>query len=211
MSKEDSVKNMKNKVLMSIVTVGLGIVMLAGCGKAAPADTASIDDVLVRDHEMTTDITGCDTFTQIVDKLSSGKAYANVSAGDTDVLLIASGAYDNGDGYMAAIDAEIFAYDKDGKIVYLGYVTSGGTAYPIAAKDGLIYTGGNHFAAVSTVKDMVLMDTKQAWVEYGTDGSATYYTSKDGETAVKAEDDSVLNAMYDEMFDAEVVEFSVVQ
>ena len=71
MSKEDSVKNMKNKVLMSIVTVGLGIVMLAGCGKASPTDTASIDDVLVRDHEMTTDITGCDSFTQIVDKLSS--------------------------------------------------------------------------------------------------------------------------------------------
>ncbi len=171
----------------------------------------SIDDVLVREHEMTTDITDCDTFTQVVDKLPAGKGYANVKAGDTDVLLVASGTFDNGDGYMAAIDAEVFAYDADGKITYLGYVTSGGTAYPLAAGDGKLYSAGNHFAAVSTVDKLKLKDSMQAWVEYDADGNATYYTSKDGADAVKADDDSVLTKMYDEMFDSEIIEFSTVQ
>ena len=34
------------------------------------------------------DISGCDTFTQIVDKLDAGKAYANTKIWDTDVLLV---------------------------------------------------------------------------------------------------------------------------
>ncbi len=201
---------MKKRLLTMIAAVGLSVSMLAGCGSNKAAEQASIDDVLIREHELSTDIEGCDTFTQIVDKLPAGKGYANVKVGDTDVLLVTSYTFDNGDGYMAAIDSEVFAYDADGKIVYLGYVTSGGTAYPLAAGDGKLYSGGNHFVAVSTVEGLKLKDSMQAWVEYDTDGNATYYTSENGADAVKA-DDSALTAMYDEMFDSEIIEFSTIK
>ena len=43
------------------------------------------------------DISGCDTFTQIVDKLSDGQGYTNVKIGSEDALLVSTGTYDNGD------------------------------------------------------------------------------------------------------------------
>ena len=51
------------------------------------------------------DITGCDTFTQIVDKLPAGYGYANVTFGGTDALLVTDYTYDNLDGNMAAYNA----------------------------------------------------------------------------------------------------------
>ena len=76
------------------------------------------------EHVMQTDIAGCDTFTQIVDKLTDGSGYTNAQVDGTDVLLVASGTFDNGGGSMAAIDAEVFSY-KDGAPAYMGYVASG--------------------------------------------------------------------------------------
>ena len=43
------------------------------------------------------DLTGCDTFTDIVDKsLGNGQAYANVTLDDTDVLLLSDDAFGSG-------------------------------------------------------------------------------------------------------------------
>jgi len=166
------------------------------------------------EHMMQTDITGCDTFTQIVDKLADGAGYVNAQVGDADVLLVTSGTFDNGDGSMAAIDAEIFAY-VDGVPAYLGYVTSGGTAYPVAVKDGILYTGGNHFVRKSNIINNELVLMEESSETFDTDGNATYhYNSDDGmdhSTMTQEECRQILEKMFDEYLEADVLEFNVVQ
>ena len=139
------------------------------------------------------DITGCDTFTQIVDqKLTEGMGYANETIGDTDVLLVSSGTYDNMDGNMAAIDATIFAYADDGSIMEIGKVCSGGTAYPLCVKDGILLTGSNHWGCKYTIENNELKIVEKASVEYDLDGKETYFyesgdgTDKDAELAFEA-------------------------
>ena len=127
------------------------------------------------EHHMKTYIEGCDTFTQIIDKEENrGMAYANVHIGDTDVLLVASGTYEyEPDGY-AAIDSEIFYYGDNGP-EYMDYVQAGGTAYPLMVINDTLYIGGNHFMIKYTIRDNALVVSEEAYVEYDTDGNATYY------------------------------------
>ena len=159
------------------------------------------------------DISGCDTFTQIVDrKLESGMGYANVNIGGIDVLLVASGCYDNGDGNMAAIDASVYMYGDDGAIKYVGGVEAGGTAYPLAVKDGKLFVGGNHFMGKYTIDKDKLTAAEKAYEEFDEDGKATYfYESAEEDLSGETSDDSILPSMYDEYAEAEVVGFSVVE
>ena len=113
-------------------------------GAYDPAGFKVSDVYVAPDQTPSVDISGCDTFTQIVDKLNEGKGYANITLGEEDVLLISSGTYEWDDGKPVAIDADIFCY-KDGVPTYLATVSAGGTAYPLALKDGNLYVGGNHF------------------------------------------------------------------
>lgn len=164
------------------------------------------------DHEPL-DITGCDTFTQIVDKLENGQGYANVVMGDEDVLLVASGTFD-GDGKPEAIDADIYKY-TDGAPEYLGFVQCGGTAYPLGVKDGMLYAGGNHFIDRYTIAADSLVIEEEAWETYDSDGNATYYHRSDikdvgSDDNAKVADDSAMNRLYDEYWNSEIIEFTVV-
>lgn len=160
------------------------------------------------------DITGCDTFTQIIDeKLTDGMGYANETLDQTDVFLVCSSAYDNLDGNMAAIDSAIFIY-KDGVPFEVGKVESGGTANPLAIKDGKLYVGTHHNMTKYTITDDKLVVMEQADVTYDADGNGTYtYTSDDGgdySNMDSAEAEKIFNQLYEEYFDATVVNFSVV-
>ena len=162
-------------------------------------------------HIQTTDPSGCDTFTQIVDKkLSDGQGYANIELGEAEeALLVSSGIFDNGDGTDAAIDAEIFIYNE-GKPFYLGYVECGGTADPLAVKDGTLYTAAHHHVGKYTVKDGRLETVEEAWEIFDSDGNATYeYSSADGNAdADKAE--QLFNSLYNEYTNADVIAFTMV-
>lgn len=160
------------------------------------------------------DITGCDTFTQIVDtKLSKGMGYANEKIGDEDVLLVSSGVYDNLDGNMAAIDATVFIY-KDGKVEEAGKVCCGGTAYPLAIKDDLLYTASNHWVVAYALADGNLKIVKRAAVEYNEKGYEAYYyeaeDDKDFENADQVEAEKRFGAMYGEMEEGKIVNFQPV-
>ena len=165
------------------------------------------------------DISGCDTFTQIIDKkLTEGMGYINTDIGDTNVFMVTSYVYDNnageGDPFWAAIDAEIYYYDEDGSIRCMGYVSAGGTAYPLAIKNGKLYVGNNHGMAKYTADPdlgLILIDD-EAWVEYDSDGKETYYHRSDtkgsaGDENGVVKDDSIMNSYFDEYFDAEVLYF----
>ena len=64
-----------------------------------------------------------------------------------DALLVTTSdmVYDIGDGTMAASEATVFGYDKEGKIVEYGYVAGGGTATPLACKDSILFYGGRDY------------------------------------------------------------------
>ncbi len=166
------------------------------------------------EHVMDIDMEGCDTFTQIVDKLEAGKGYSNAVLDEEDVLLIANGTYDNLDGNFAAIDAEIFCY-KDGIPSYLGYVEAGGTAYPLALMDGKLYAGGNHFMSKYTVTDGRLVIMETAGETFDTDGNVTYfYDSDDGgdySNIDQEEAKKILEDLYDEYEKAKVINFDTIK
>lgn len=145
-----------------------------GQGSYDPASFDISDVYVAPEQKASVDISGCDTFTQIVDKLEKGKGYANATIGDTDVLLIADGTYEWEEGVYAAIDADIFYY-KDRVPTYLATVGAGGTAYPLAVKDGNLYVGGNHFMSKYLIDTGYMIETEEAYVKYDTDGSEAYY------------------------------------
>ena len=158
------------------------------------------------------DITGCDTFTEIVDKaLEPGMGYTNVTLGDTDALLVCSGAYDNMDGNMAAIDSAIYIYDKDGMPRCIGSVASNGTSYPLAEKDGFLYGGIFHGTCVYTIKNGELIEVECAWTEYDSDDNESYYYAKDGEDAVEVDSVDKQSAIEEKYYDANVLNFDVIK
>ncbi len=166
----------------------------------APEQTASVD------------ISGCDTFDQIIEKLEDGKGYAKTKIWNTDVLLVSSGTYEWDDGKYAAIDADIFCY-KDDVPTYLATVTAGGTAYPLVIGDGYLYVGGNHFMSAYLVDEGFLTETEEAYVEYDTDGNDTYYY-RTCNSQFEDYDEATAKSRFEDLFTAhgkaEVIEFQTV-
>ena len=158
------------------------------------------------------DISGCDTFTKIVDKLDEGMGYANVGIGDTDVLLISEGTYEWDNDVYAAIDAQLFIYSKD-EIIYLGTVMAGGTAYPLAVKDGYLYVGGNHFMTKYLVDEGTLIKVEEGYVTYDKDGNDIYYYETCNAVFEKYDEETAKNnfeELFKEQAGAEVINFQPV-
>ena len=184
-----------------------------------PSKQAGADIPDEAEEHIPRDISGCDTFTQIVDKLESGAGYANAAIDGTDVLLVADQVYEldgEGTGRFSAIDAEVYYYNEDGAPTYAGYVTAAGTAYPLAVSDGRLFVCGGHF-----VKKMILIAggmacDEEAYVEFDSNGKETYYYRSDTHTVnddeeAKYPDDSKLTEMFEQFGNAETIEFSKVQ
>ena len=171
-------------------------------------------------HERYVDIDGCDTFTQIVDKLPAGYGYANVTFGGTDALLVTDYTYDNLDGNIATIEAEVFTYTQSGTPQYAGFIEAGGTAYPLAIKDDKLYAGANHFMKVYTMSYGFPYLDDFVWVEYDTNGKGTYYYRSDLKDITEAgadaetgelKDDTLMNKLYGELFEGEIINFDVIK
>ena len=184
-------------------------------GANAPEDAGEL-----MEHERYVDIEGCDTFTQIVDKLPAGYGYTNATIGDTDVLLVTDQTFDDLDGHNAAIDAEVFTYTESGTPQYAGYIEAGGTAYPLAVNSGKLYAGGNHFMKVYTMSYGFPCWDEYAWEEFDTNGNVTYQYRSDIKSISEVgadpdtgelKDDSVLQRLYDESFSGEVLNFDVIK
>lgn len=183
-----------------------------GTGEYDPASFDVTDVYVAPEQKATIDIKGCDTFTQIVDKLEDGKGYANATIGDEDVLLVSSGTYEWESGKYAAIDAEIFVY-KDGAPEYLATVSAGGTSYPLSISQGNLYVGGNHFMSTYLVDNGFLVETEEAYVKYDTDGNDTYYY-KTCNAQFEDYDAETAKSRFDDLFTAfdgaEIIEFQPV-
>jgi len=223
------------KKRLAIVPIVASMVLAFGCGKteeavapeeeqqavedaiesaASQEQTEAVEEVDSTDEEEPVlpeiDISGCDTFTQIVDKkLEPGMGYANEKIGDEDVLLVCDMTYDDQEGHTASIDSIIFCY-IDGVPTEIGSVVAAGTAYPIAVEDGVLYVGRGHSISKYTIENSELVHVATAGVDYGVDGSETYYYQEgDGEEET-LENDEKYNQLADEYFDASIVDFTVV-
>ncbi|MCR5301304.1 MAG: hypothetical protein K6E49_02560 [Lachnospiraceae bacterium] len=205
-----------NKI--KVLTALLVSVMLTGCVSVnVNIHTDSPEPVQEEtgEHVQMTDIEGCDTFTQIVDrKLTKGMAYTNAPICKDGALLVAEGAYDNLDGNMAAIDAEVYIY-SDGKIVYAGYAQSDGTAYPLSVKDDRLYTAGNHFVTRYAVKDEKLVVEETAGETFDTEQNVTYYYESDDKDDSNDVDQSEAEKKFDELWEeylsADILNFDVIR
>lgn len=178
----------------------------------AKAETPETEEFgeLSNEDSPTVDVTGCDTFTQIVDKnLADGQGYATESVGDADILFVSSGAFDDGEGNSLAIDSTLLMY-KDGVPTEIGFVCSGSTACPISLKDKNIFTGSNHWVSKSTVKDGEVVVVERAWVEYDTSGNETYYYESGEGYGTKQTDSTEFDRLFAEYEEAEPINFSVV-
>ncbi len=185
---------------------------VTGQGDYDPAAFDASGEYIKPEENSTIDISGCDTFTQIVDKLEDGKGYANVKIGDEDALLVSSGTYEWEPGTDAAIDAEIFIY-KDGAPMYLATVTAGGTAYPLALKDGDLYVGGNHFMTTYLIDTGYMVELEEGYVQYDTSGNETYYyrtCNSQFEDYDEPTAKSNVEGLFDALEKAEVISFQSV-
>lgn len=214
--------NKKIATIMAAVLCGLalmtGIGSIAAETAAQPKATAvvmegSADNADVLPDEdayvMRTNIEGCDTFTQIVDKLEAGKGYANVTLDGTEVLLVSTTVLDY-DNIKPAVEAEVFVY-FDEMPRYLGHVRSGGSATPLALKDGKLYSVGHHFVRKSTVTDGKLVTMEVAYETFDQNGNATYhYGSDDGGNYEGVGDEAIFDSLNAEYLEAELIGFTTV-
>ena len=156
-----------------------------------------------------------DPYDEIIAGLKTGQAYAfaDIST-EHEALLVTDGVFENGDGTMAAIDATIYGYDAEGKIIEYGTVMSEGTAYPLAVKEGYLYFGGNHHMGKEYLDESIssVMTKEDATEVFDADAKATYYYfSLDDKFEGEVKDDSHLLSLFEEYGEAKAVGFKMVK
>ena len=184
--------------------------MAAETEEIADEASATAAEVVTPEHEPV-DISDCATFTDIVNKLQPGQGYANISVDGADLFAVTDYTYEcDMEGSIGTTEADLYRYNGD-KIEYLGYVYSGGTAYPLMIYDNKIYTAGNHYVKAYEVEDKGLEAEDEVYVNFDTDGNATYYKSEDGKDVVIAESDEDVVEMYDFIDKGEVIIFDTIK
>ena len=216
------------KLSVALLVGALSAGMLMGCGKKAAEEvkeepkqeTEAVEEVkeepveeVAEAEEEESSITSpfladLEKYDSIISTLTTEQYYAFADAGDGyDILLVANGAYDNGDGNMAAIDATVYGLDN-GEPCYAGSVWSDGTAYPIAVYENMLMFGGNHSMSMANVKDAAVIIQKEAYEEFDEQGNATYFLNEgDIDNIKELEDNSVLTEMFDTYSKATVINF----
>lgn len=152
-----------------------------------------------------------ESFSSITDTLSAGKHFALADLGGEEVLLVTDYVYDDLEGHMATIMADVYAADSNGNVVNCGSVISQGTAYPLAVRDGCIFTAGHRFIRKYTLRNGggKLMDAGNILEVLDSIGEPLHYVI-DGDM-VCLPGDSLVRAYYDEWEGAEVLSFSPVR
>ncbi len=88
------------------------------------------------------------SYETIIDSLPNDTYYAFADIGKThDALLVTTSdqVFDNGDKTWAATEAIVYCFDENESIKEYGKVEGGGTATPLACKNGELYVGGHNY------------------------------------------------------------------
>ncbi len=181
------------------------------------ASSNSGGNVSGEDEHKPVDVSDCKTFDQVISKLSKDTGYANVKLGNTDTLLVASKTISFGEKEtVEAVDADIFMADGD-KILYCGYVTSGGSANPLAVSEGYLYAVSHHSTKKYIVTDDGVLAIDEEVIEkFDKAGNVSYHSYSDIHVQDACDNgvveyDAPLRRLNKEYSDATVIEFTVVK
>lgn len=170
-----------------------------------------------------------ESYDEIISLLQPGEAYAyvNIKGYDSEVLLVANGAYDNLDGNKATIEAVPYTKKASGLYTADSMFASGGTATPLAIDDeGLLYCATHHEVQKLCYGDNgtdipAIMVMESVYVDSFDDEGMpktvggfirvdNTVVDNDG-TDVAADDVAMFEKMYDDYNKAHVVNFTVVE
>lgn len=106
-----------------------------------------------------------DEFASLIEA-NEGKAYAFADLNGVHVILIAESTFDNGDGTIASDEANVYVNGENGAVL-CGQLVGGGTAYPIALKDGAFVTGNRAGIVLNTIgEDNALVEAEGTDADY---------------------------------------------
>ena len=196
----------KTAILLGLVSV----IGLCGCDskeqKMAQKDTEVIAEKVMQEEA------GENIYSEVITSLKEGEYYTciRIAGYDQPILFVTDGSYTYND-VEAAIWCDVY-YIWDGTAMNLGKISSSGTAYPISYDDKGIYTSGGHYAIryVIDCEAKELVAAEYANETFDSDANVTYvyFDLEDGERVV--EDGSYLDAMFEALSDAKVVNFKCV-
>ncbi len=165
-----------------------------------------------------------DSYEEVISYLEAGQAYTYVDVLGSDelVLLVTEATYDNQDGKNDAVSISAYVYiQNENGVTCSSMVASEDTAYPIAVKDGLLYTAGNHIVEADCISQETHAVMVKAYIseDYDENGTAHYtgfirsgnQVYEDGKEVDDADEDHQYQALRDEYANAEIINFTVVQ
>ena len=148
-----------------------------------------------------------DAYQGVLKGLPESSYYAFIDLSDDyDALLVAKDkdVYDDGEGGKAASSAQVYGLDADRNPVKLAKVKGGGTDAPLACADHFLFKGGKNMLYKLAIDEESgqLVGKEGVLVEYGKDGSETYYTGPDEDHMTEAADDSDFKRLFAEYEEA---------
>lgn len=136
-------------------------------------------------------------------------AYAQVKLGDTTLLLLSDGIYQDGE-HTYAMYCDVYGVGEDGTPVQIGELLSEGTAYPICVGMSGFYVTSGHSIEVYNLDTATgqLVLTGSNTENFDGNGNETYYRLDSRGQRVESTEEEYLQAWEEYRKDAQPVEFT---
>ena len=136
-------------------------------------------------------------------------AYAQVKLGDTTLLLLSDGIYQDGE-HTYAMYCDVYGVGEDGTPVQIGELLSEGTAYPICVGMSGFYVTSGHSIEVYNLDTATgqLVLTGSNTENFDENGNATYYRLDSRGQSVESTEEEYLQAWDAYGKDAQPIEFT---
>lgn len=136
-------------------------------------------------------------------------AYAQVKVGDTTLLLLSDGIYQDGE-HTYAMYCDVYGIGEDATPVQIGKLLSEGTAYPICVGMSGFYVTSGHSIEVYNLDTATgqLVLTGSNTESFDENGNATYYRLDSLGQRVESTEEEYLQAWEEYRKDAQSVEFT---
>lgn len=136
-------------------------------------------------------------------------AYAQVKLGDTTLLLLSDGIYQDGE-HTYAMYCDVYGVGEDGTPVQIGELLSEGTAYPICVGMSGFYVTSGHSIEVYNLDTATgqLVLTGSNTENFDENGNETYYRLDSRGQSVESTEEEYLQAWDAYGKDAQPIEFT---
>lgn len=136
-------------------------------------------------------------------------SYAQVKVGDTTLLLLSDGIYQDGE-HTYAMYCDVYGIGEDAAPVQIGKLLSEGTAYPICVGTAGFYVTSGHSIEVYNLDTATgqLVPTGSNTESFDENGNETYYRLDSRGQRVESTEEEYLQAWEEYRKDAQPVEFT---